>query len=335
MPYYDRNTCMFDIECAVRQQDGTNSPFRISSTISFNDLCNLIAEKLERFPGHVRLHYRLDSDKAKAGAISIQTEVEFKLFKDRMQDLLVPPVLANGKKSSHVMKKVQVFFEDASIDQQSSNPVGNNGGTATRTGGGKQNSSLANTKTDTRLKDLIEDLQQRWKCATHTKGTDAYCYKPSGGGVCFPISHSNLRFWALEIVEGKATIDDKPVTLQFHDAWSRSRSTVQPQLEVPQMGYPGVPPGYRYPLFTPSRHGGQNVKIILLILFNLQVARHLHLVVVCQRHLPTLHVLPVRFLSTLLIGTPQTLTSSLGFHFSTTMHEVARTIKVMPSLDDA
>ena len=116
---------MFDIECAVRQQDGTNSPFRISSVISLDDLRNLVAEKLERFPGHVRLCYRLDLDKAKAGAISIQTEAEFKLFNDRMRDLLVPPVLANGKKSSRIMKKVQVIFEDASIDQQSSNPVGN------------------------------------------------------------------------------------------------------------------------------------------------------------------------------------------------------------------
>lgn len=53
---------------------------------------------------------------------------------------------------------------------------------------------------DVKVKNLIEELQQRWKCATHTKGTDAYCYQPSGGSVCFPISHSNLRFWALEIV---------------------------------------------------------------------------------------------------------------------------------------
>ena len=71
------------------------------------------------------LRYHLDSDKAKAGAISIQTEAECKLFKDRMRDLLVPPVLANGKESSCVMRKIQVFFEDASNDQQSLNPVGN------------------------------------------------------------------------------------------------------------------------------------------------------------------------------------------------------------------
>ena len=46
-------------------------------------------------------------------------------------------------------------------------------------------------------------------------------------------------------------IDDKPVTIQFHNAWSCFRLMVQPQPEVPQMGYPGVPPGYDYPLFYP------------------------------------------------------------------------------------
>ena len=96
-----------------------------SSFISLDDLRDVIAEKLGQFPVHMRLCYRLDSDKAKAGAISIQTEAKFKLFKNCMQDLLVPPVLANGKKLSHVMRKIQVFFKDANNDQQSLNPVGN------------------------------------------------------------------------------------------------------------------------------------------------------------------------------------------------------------------
>ncbi|KAF8545685.1 hypothetical protein OG21DRAFT_1492043 [Imleria badia] len=158
---YDRDACIFDIECVVRQQDGTNSPFRISSVISLDNLHTLIAEKIEHFPTHVHLRYCLDVDKAKAGVILIQTDGELKMFKDYMRDLLVPPVLANGKKSSHIMKKVHVIFEDASMDQQSSNPGGNKDATATQ--GGKQTSSLANTEADTKMKSLIKDLQQRWK----------------------------------------------------------------------------------------------------------------------------------------------------------------------------
>ena len=117
----------FVIQCATRQPDGSNSPFEISSATSFDDLRNLVSEKLGRFPGLLRLCYRLDSDKVKSGATSIQTEMEFKIFKDRMRNLIVPPVLSNGKKSTRPMKKVVVCFEDGSTtDQQSTNPVTGN-----------------------------------------------------------------------------------------------------------------------------------------------------------------------------------------------------------------
>ena len=46
-------------------------------------------------------------------------------------------------------------------------------------------------------------------------------------------------------------IDDKPMTIQFHDVQLCSCLMVQPQPEAPQMGFPGVPPGYSYPPFYP------------------------------------------------------------------------------------
>ncbi|KAI9455279.1 hypothetical protein HD554DRAFT_2042829 [Boletus coccyginus] len=150
---YDHDTCIFDIEYAICQQDGTNSSFWISSFTLLNSLCNLIAEKLEWFPGHVHLRYHLDSDKVKASTISIQTEDELKIFKNHMQNLLVPSLFASGKKLSHIMKKI-------CMDQQNSDSIGNKGAMVTWTGGGKQNSLLGNTKIKARLKDLIEDLQQ-------------------------------------------------------------------------------------------------------------------------------------------------------------------------------
>ena len=114
---------VFVIQCATRQADGSNSPFKTLSTTSFDDLCNLVAEKLGQYPTLVRLRYHLDSDKAKTAATSIQTESEFKIFKDRMQDLIIPSNLANGKPLTCPMKKVVVCFEDASTDQQNTNPV--------------------------------------------------------------------------------------------------------------------------------------------------------------------------------------------------------------------
>ena len=62
------------------------------------------------------LQYRLSSDNAKIGAISIQTNEELLLFKDRLRKLIVPPRLANGKVSTRTPKAVLVYFEDASSE---------------------------------------------------------------------------------------------------------------------------------------------------------------------------------------------------------------------------
>ena len=74
----------------------------------------VVAEKLGRFPGLVMLQYRLSNDNAKIGAISIQTNEELQIFKERLRQLIVPPRLASGKASSRTPKPVLVHFEDAS-----------------------------------------------------------------------------------------------------------------------------------------------------------------------------------------------------------------------------
>jgi hypothetical protein len=77
-----------------------------------------VAEILGRFPGLVMLQYRLSNDNAKIGYISIQTNEEFLLFKDRLRKLIVPPRLANGKASTRTPKAVLVYFEDASSEMK-------------------------------------------------------------------------------------------------------------------------------------------------------------------------------------------------------------------------
>ena len=90
----------------MKKADGTNSPFTISSSISLEELCNTIADKLGRHdPSIVQLQYKLANDKAKALATSICDDDELQIFVENMWALLAPPLLANGKPSKHAPPK--------------------------------------------------------------------------------------------------------------------------------------------------------------------------------------------------------------------------------------
>jgi hypothetical protein len=106
----------FNIPSAVKLRDGSYVPFSVPSAITLDALRYLVAEKLGCFPGLVRLRYRLDSDKQKAGATSIQSEEELRIFTDRMRLLIVPQKLPSGKISTRVLKPVRVDFEDAAAE---------------------------------------------------------------------------------------------------------------------------------------------------------------------------------------------------------------------------
>ena len=51
-------------------------------------------------------------------------------------------------------------------------------------------------------KDAIAQLQERWKCAAHTKGSASavYCYPQLGSDVCMVLTHRAMSLWAYEIV---------------------------------------------------------------------------------------------------------------------------------------
>ena len=102
----------FNISAVVKKRDGSNCPFTVPSSIELTNLKILIAEKLHCFPGLLELRYRLDTDKQKAPATSIQTAEEFTIFKDRMRTLIVPQKLPSGKLSTRALKPVTVSFED-------------------------------------------------------------------------------------------------------------------------------------------------------------------------------------------------------------------------------
>ena len=98
----------------MKSPNGSNIPFIIRSDVTYENLHIIVAEKLRCFPGLLKLQYRLESDRAKAGATSIQSEEELSFFKDRMRGLIVPQRLPSGKISTRALKPVLVYFEDAS-----------------------------------------------------------------------------------------------------------------------------------------------------------------------------------------------------------------------------
>ena len=124
MPLYsiDQIFCpVFTIQCAVCQPDGSNLPFEIPSTIALDELHDSVAKKLKHYAGLVLLQYRLDSNKAKVGTTSIETDTEFSIFKVKMRTLIVPQHLTNGKISTRPLKNCLVYFEDGGAEHASGN----------------------------------------------------------------------------------------------------------------------------------------------------------------------------------------------------------------------
>jgi hypothetical protein len=100
----------------MKNFDGSYSLFSLESSISLEDLHNIIAERLDRHPRIVQLRYKLSNDKAKAPSTSIQNEDELQIFVERMRALLVPQRLTNGKGAKRAHKNITVCFEDPTAE---------------------------------------------------------------------------------------------------------------------------------------------------------------------------------------------------------------------------
>ncbi|KIM55494.1 hypothetical protein SCLCIDRAFT_30351 [Scleroderma citrinum Foug A] len=242
------------------------------------------------WPGRPKMKPTPMAEPAKVGATSIETDTEFSIFKAKMQTLIMPQRLTNGKISTQPLKNCLVYFEDGDAEDASGN--GNKSGTTTsRTApSNKQKATVSPSgqlEGSSHCEEFIKQLQQRWQCETHMKGPHSpiYCYSPSGGSVCYPLTINKLSFWALEMMEGNATVDEKPVMLSFNAKEVRpdSRSTTMaPPLEMgvpvhsgqhgrygtqiqvvipPQWGAPGYQggTGQIYPSNQPSENFPHNV----------------------------------------------------------------------------
>ncbi|KAH9955210.1 hypothetical protein BGW80DRAFT_1467220 [Lactifluus volemus] len=237
---HDPSTCDFEISAVVTKQDGSNCPFTIKSFTSFKQLRDLVSEKLGCYPGSLKLRYRLDTDKPKTLATSIHS------------------CLASGKISSRHLRPVTVCFEDGSnTDQSSSQSTSRPGATsvdkqASQSSSKPQPSSLtsSNPSTHTQMsqKVAVADLQQRWKCLLHSKTKETFCWQsPQSNSICYELTFTQLGLWAMEIVRGNATIDEKPENLHLNIAWPRARAASVPLQTAPQ-----VYPEHGIALITPN-----------------------------------------------------------------------------------
>jgi len=194
----------------------------IPSEISLHDLHTTVAEKLKLFPDHVVLWYRLDSDKQKDGATSIQTGNELDLFKAQLRALVVPQRLTNGKPSTRPIKKVTIYFKAIghSVDGQGSGNAGSSGDRRTVVCSIIIHASSNTLNGTNEHKKMIKKLQECWMCRRHSKGPESpiYCYSPARGSVCYSLTHGNITLWVAEITGGMATVSDKPSSIHFHDA---------------------------------------------------------------------------------------------------------------------
>ncbi|KIK76448.1 hypothetical protein PAXRUDRAFT_169968, partial [Paxillus rubicundulus Ve08.2h10] len=194
-----------------------------------------------------------DCDKVKAGFTSIQMDDELNIFKERMRSLIVPPHLANGEVSTRPLKNVVMYFKDTSAEDSSpthTSTSNNNKAVSSGSGSSSKQKSLAvsgELEGTEKQEKFIEALQKWWRCETHS-GTNSpvYCYSPSGSNICYPLNHSNIAFWALEILDEKETIDWKPIGLLTHNANPRMQSAGLGHSFTSQLAQP-VPSPYRYP----------------------------------------------------------------------------------------
>ncbi|KIK79671.1 hypothetical protein PAXRUDRAFT_16216 [Paxillus rubicundulus Ve08.2h10] len=245
----------FTIQCMAPHPDGSNAPFSISFTTTLNVLRDIVAEKMEWFPTLVHLQYCIDSDKAKQTLTSIQTTEEFTVFKGHLQSLIIPGRLPSGHMSTHAPKNPLIHFEDTSIGGGGPHTSSNKGGakaSGMTSGTAKQKPTSAGELDGANChQKLIKELQEQWKCDEHSKNgteTNKWCYTPSNGGGCQPLTISNLSFWAIKIMEGTTMIDEKPISLSLDTVHSHLQNNNQPAV-MPSMGQPGGFGFNGYPIF--------------------------------------------------------------------------------------
>ena len=106
-------TIMLEI---ANQRKGSRSIEMIQSDITWITLRECLARLLDIYPTSLQAQYRL-STQPKALPLDLQHENDLKMMLALVQPLIVPPLLANGRRSTRKMKPVtiQIFNRDEAV----------------------------------------------------------------------------------------------------------------------------------------------------------------------------------------------------------------------------
>jgi hypothetical protein len=98
-----------------------------SSTISWDNLEERMGEVLNIYLKNLRLQYRLSTDSSKSLPFDLASQPQLDAMITLLRPLIVPPLLASGKKSTRKMKpvSVQVFNKDDELGSHTDEKVCN------------------------------------------------------------------------------------------------------------------------------------------------------------------------------------------------------------------
>jgi hypothetical protein len=95
----------------INKQKGSRTLTSIWSTTPWLKVQEMLSEMFNVYPTSLHAQYRLSTENKSALPFDLTSQSELTMMYDLLQPLIVPPLLANGKRSTRKMKdvKVQVF----------------------------------------------------------------------------------------------------------------------------------------------------------------------------------------------------------------------------------
>lgn len=211
---------------------GIRKNLTMSSMTLWDDLRNKVAQVLNIFPGSLRLQYRFSNEQKASLPFDLDSDEAYKEMRDKLEPLVVPEILKSGKRSTRKKKlvTVQLFDKNAEGD-------GGPGGKSTKVrtlfpvqvidlkcqflqNAAAKTVDAPMTKNDERfekLKVIIAELTERWTCEIHSlPDKPSLCWTPKDQpGTCYPITQSNMNFWASRIVSYSFICKDYSALLSF------------------------------------------------------------------------------------------------------------------------
>lgn len=186
----------------------------VSSAITWNRLQHKVAEHLNIFPTSLDALYRLSTDNKKDLPCALTSQQHLDTLITLLRPLVVPPLLANGRHSTRRMKSVTVEVFNKDTETQ---PVPNDNNVCwspvlcspitdiiSRKRASLPNALVLRDKPKSDAEIFHEKrvtarraITEAFACPTHSlPDKPALCWKDPIQNMCYPITETNLNFWA-------------------------------------------------------------------------------------------------------------------------------------------